>query len=187
MSVDEQDFARRRDLAPCAYPQTIADGRTAIQQRLVDTDTPSASVALINGERIAWSETFGLIDKAASTAPDATTMYGIGSVSKVFAAIAVMKLVDQGQVVLDAPLTQYLPDFRMASPEYSQITVRMLPSSSVIWLPSSSVVALPDAPASPGVFLSGNAALLPDLRYGFHKNPFLLAPTLQHGNENASP
>ncbi|HOW76665.1 MAG TPA: serine hydrolase domain-containing protein [Candidatus Competibacteraceae bacterium] len=114
------------DPAPRTYPQTIVDGRAAIQQRLIDTDTPSASVALIDGERIVWSETFGFIDKAASTVPDATTMYGIGSVSKVFAAIAVMKLVDQGLIDLDAPLTRYLPDFRMASPEYSQITVRML-------------------------------------------------------------
>jgi len=118
------------DPTPLAYPKTIADGRAAIQQRLIETDTPSASVALIDGERIVWSETFGYLDKATQSAPNPTTMYGIGSISKVFAAIAVMTLVDQGKVDLDAPLTQYLPDFRMASPEYSQITVRMLLSHS---------------------------------------------------------
>ncbi len=114
------------DPAPLDYAATIADGRAAVQQALVDTDTPSASVALIDGERIVWSETFGYIDKATQTAPSPTTMYGIGSVSKVFAAMATMKLVDQGKIDLDAPLVRYLPDFRMAAPEYPQITVRML-------------------------------------------------------------
>ncbi|MCB1770584.1 MAG: beta-lactamase family protein [Candidatus Competibacteraceae bacterium] len=112
--------------APLTYTATIADGRAAIEQRLRDTDTPSASVALIDGERIVWSETFGYVDKAEKTAPRLTTMYGIGSVSKVFAAIAIMKLVDQGLIDLDALLVTYLPDFRMAAPEYPQITVRML-------------------------------------------------------------
>ena len=114
------------DSAPLNYAETIADGRAAVQQALEATDTASASVALIDGERIVWSETFGYIDKTTQTAPSPTTMYGIGSVSKVFAAMATMKLVDQGKIDLDAPLVQYLPDFRMAAPEYPRITVRML-------------------------------------------------------------
>ena len=114
------------DPAPLNYAETIVDGRVAVRQALVDTDTPSASVVLIDGDRIVWSETFGYIDKATLTAPSPTTMYGIGSVSKVFAAMAAMKLVDQGKIDLDAPLVQYLPDFRMVAPEYPQITVRML-------------------------------------------------------------
>ncbi len=114
------------DPAPLNYAETIVDGRVAVRQALVDTDTPSASVVLIDGDRIVWSETFGYIDKATLTAPSPTTMYGIGSVSKVFAAMAAMKLVDQGKIDLDTPLVQYLPDFRMAAPEYPQITVRML-------------------------------------------------------------
>lgn len=109
-----------------SYAATIADGRAAVRQAMADTDTPSASVALIDGDRIVWSETFGYLDKATQTAPGPTTMYGIGSVSKVFAALAVMKLVDQGKIDLDTPLVHYLPDFRMAVPEYAQITVRML-------------------------------------------------------------
>jgi CubicO group peptidase (beta-lactamase class C family) len=49
-----------------------------------------------------------------------------GSVSKMFAAIAVMQLVDRGVVELDTPLATYLPDFRMASGGYEHVTVRML-------------------------------------------------------------
>lgn len=109
-----------------SYSETIADGRATIEQLLYDTDTPSASVALIEGDRIVWSETFGFIDSAKRTAPSNDTMYCIGSVSKIFAAMATMKLVEKGVLQLDAPLVNYLPDFTMLSPEYSQITVRML-------------------------------------------------------------
>ena len=50
----------------------------------------------------------------------------IGSVSKVFVTTAVLQLVDQGKVDLDAPVTDYVPDFKMADERYKKITVRML-------------------------------------------------------------
>src|SRR5947208_15839833 len=58
--------------------------------------------------------------------PTDSTMFGIGSVSKMLATIAVMKLVDRGVVDLDTPLVTYLPAFRMAAAGYESITVRML-------------------------------------------------------------
>ena len=58
--------------------------------------------------------------------PTDSTMFGIGSVSKMFATISVMKLVDRGVVDLDTPLVTYLPAFRMAAAGYENITVRML-------------------------------------------------------------
>lgn len=53
-------------------------------------------------------------------------LYGIGSVSKVYTAAAVMKLVDEGKVNLDDPVKKYIPDFEMADERYRKITVRML-------------------------------------------------------------
>ena len=54
------------------------------------------------------------------------TLSCVGSVSKTFAAMAVMQLADQGKVDIDKPITEYLPDFTMADPRYKDITVRML-------------------------------------------------------------
>lgn len=53
-------------------------------------------------------------------------IYGIASVSKMYSTLAVMQLVDEGKVELDAPVTRYLPDFRMDDERYRDITVRML-------------------------------------------------------------
>jgi len=107
--------------APRVYPATIVAGRAAIQEFLRQYDIPAASVALIDGERIVWSESFSTTGQVSPN-----TMFAIGSVSKIIATIATLKLVDQGNIDLDAPLVHYLPDFRMVSPEYPAITVRML-------------------------------------------------------------
>ncbi len=110
----------------------IAEGRAAVQEIMESTGASSVSVAYIDGKRLAWAETFGLADKGSMTAPDADTMYCIGSTSKVMAAIAVMKLVEMNLVSLDTSLTSYIPSFQMASPpsEYEQVTVRMLVNHS---------------------------------------------------------
>lgn len=54
------------------------------------------------------------------------TIYGVGSVSKIFAASAVMKLVDEGKLDLETPVYKYIPDFYMKDERYKEITPRML-------------------------------------------------------------
>ncbi len=53
-------------------------------------------------------------------------IYGIGSISKVYVTTAVMQLSEEGKINLDAPITEYIPDFKMADERYKEITVRML-------------------------------------------------------------
>lgn len=112
--------------SPPSYSVTIADARATILKAMADSGTPSISVALIERDRLVWAEAFGSIDKAADTAASTETLFCIGSCSKVLATIAMMVLVDRGLARLDEPLVTYLPGFRMASPEYTQVTVRML-------------------------------------------------------------
>jgi CubicO group peptidase (beta-lactamase class C family) len=114
--------------APSAttYSRTIREGRKAALQLLDATGAASLTLALMSRDQVVWQQTFGYADKATQTAPTADTMYGIGSVSKMLATVAVMRLVDEGKVALDEPLVRYVPAFRMASPDYRHITVRML-------------------------------------------------------------
>ena len=64
-------------------------------------------------------------DKESDTADDSGIL-NIASVSKMFVTTAVMQLVDQGKVELDAPVTDYITDFTMADERYKDITVHML-------------------------------------------------------------
>ena len=107
------------------YDAAIQEGQTAAQE-LINQGASAVAIALVDDKRIIWSQRFGLADRDTGQIPTNTTMFGVGSVSKMFAAIAVMQLVDRGVVDLDTPLVTYLPAFRMASPGYENITVRML-------------------------------------------------------------
>ena len=107
------------------YDAAIQEGQTAAQE-LINQGASAVAIALVDDKRIIWSQGFGLADRDTGQAPSNTTMFGVGSVSKMFAAIAVMQLVDRGVVDLDTPLVTYLPAFRMVSPGYGNITVRML-------------------------------------------------------------
>ena len=86
----------------------------------------SVGIALVTRDKVVLASGYGMADVAASVPATEDTMFPIGSVSKMFAAVAVMQLVDQGLVDLDKPLVQYLPSFKMADPRYDKITVKML-------------------------------------------------------------
>lgn len=104
--------------------QTLADqlGQAFIESVGVD----SMQVAIMDHDKIAFSNTYGYNDKKAKTIPAKDTMYGVGSVSKMYTTAAIMHLVDQGKVNLDKPVTDYVTDFKMKDSRYKKITVRML-------------------------------------------------------------
>jgi CubicO group peptidase (beta-lactamase class C family)/D-alanyl-D-alanine dipeptidase len=56
----------------------------------------------------------------------ANTVFRAGSVTKLFTDIAIMQLVEQGKVDLDAPVSQYVPDFHPKNPFGKPLTVRLL-------------------------------------------------------------
>jgi CubicO group peptidase (beta-lactamase class C family) len=93
---------------------------------LKDGKASALTIALVTRRGVVWSQAFGLADREAGRVATTRTMFGIGSVSKLFASIAALKLADRRLVDLDRPLVEYLPAFRMASPEDERITVRML-------------------------------------------------------------
>jgi CubicO group peptidase (beta-lactamase class C family) len=83
------------------------------------------AVAITQGEEIIYLNGFGSAGSARPVTP--STPFFIGSVSKSFTALAVMQLVDQGLVDLNAPVQTYLPWFTIAdSASASQITIRHL-------------------------------------------------------------
>ena len=108
------------------YTATIAEAKAAAADALTECQASAITLALVDDKGVIWVESQGYADRAVGKTAGAETMFGIGSVSKMFAAIVVMKLVEKGSLHLDMPLTAYLKDFSMVSPEYRNITVRML-------------------------------------------------------------
>ena len=78
-------------------------------------DLRGLSIALVDDQMTVFSEGYGWADekKKVRAAPD--TAYQIGALSKIFTAMAVMKLVEKGKINLDAPISRYIPEFSIKS------------------------------------------------------------------------
>lgn len=88
---------------------------------------PSFSACIIKGEDIVWQGAWGWADVYRSVPASEETQYMIGSVSKMFTAVAILKLAESGRLALDEDVSPFLP-FDLRNPAYPDepITFRML-------------------------------------------------------------
>jgi CubicO group peptidase (beta-lactamase class C family) len=96
--------------APPKPAQSVAELRQQIEKILNDSKTPGVSVAIVHRDGPEWVAGLGKADLAGGRAATADTLFRIGSVSKAFASLAVLKLVRQGKLSLDDTLHQLAPE-----------------------------------------------------------------------------
>lgn len=109
------------------YRAAIAELEKLIAHEVADKKLPALSIALVDDQRVVWAKGFGFQDRTQKIPATAETVYRVGSVSKLFTDVAVMQLVEAGKLNLDAPVTDYVPDFKPAAkPDHKPITLRML-------------------------------------------------------------
>ncbi len=71
--------------------------------------------------------TYGVLNKDTGVEVTSDSVFQIGSISKVWTATVVMQLVDEGLLDLDAPISEVLPELRLADPDVTkQVTMRHL-------------------------------------------------------------
>lgn len=95
---------------------------------LAQTARAQQSIAIVDDQQVVWAEGFGTADPHERKPATAATVCRIGSVSKLFTDIAIMQLVERRELNLDAPITDYLPNFRPRNPFGTPITLRQLMS-----------------------------------------------------------
>lgn len=71
---------------------------------------PAVSAAVWRNGDMVWSEAFGMADLEAKTPAASDDRFRLASVSKVLTGAALMRLVEQGAVELDVPISLYRPD-----------------------------------------------------------------------------
>ena len=100
----------------------------ALVKRVMETfEVPGLSLAIVKDGQVLLAKGYGVKKLGEPDPVDARTLFGIASNSKVFTAVALGMLVDEGKIRWDAPVIDYLPDFQMYDPAVSrEITVRDL-------------------------------------------------------------
>jgi CubicO group peptidase (beta-lactamase class C family) len=80
--------------------------------RMKELNVPGVSVAVLHHGAIEWARGFGV---AAIGGPPVTaeTMFQAGSISKPLAAMAALRLVQQGKLTLDADINSYLTSWKL--------------------------------------------------------------------------
>jgi len=103
------------EIPPGDYSSTIECAEKIIQRTKERYHLPSVAVSLIADQETIWQETFGVANIEEDSPAESDTVYKLWSMAKVFTAFETMRLVDEGLVDLDTPITEYLPDFAIHS------------------------------------------------------------------------
>lgn len=89
----------------------IARELGAFMQRLAEADVFSGTVALASNGTTVFQGAYGQADKNFGVANRIDTKYNLGSMNKMFTAVAIAQLVERGLFSYDDPLSKFLPDF----------------------------------------------------------------------------
>jgi CubicO group peptidase (beta-lactamase class C family) len=93
-----------------------------IQAEMQGQNVHGMAVAIVQNGKVVFQQGFGVRDTETKAPITPQTLFRIGSTTKPLTVIALMRLVEAGQLDLDAPVINYLPQFKVNP----KITVRQL-------------------------------------------------------------
>lgn len=112
----------------------VDDFQTHLNERIPSLmrlfSIPGCSIAIVHNNEIVWTEAYGFADLESETALTVDTPMRVQSISKSVTAWGVLKLVDQGMIDLDDPVSKYLTNWSLPKSDYPNdtITIRQLMS-----------------------------------------------------------
>ena len=81
-----------------------------LEKILEDNNVPGAGIAIVSEDAPIWVGGLGMADTVNEVPADENTFFRIGSISKMFASLSLLKLQEEGRVDLQDPLSKYVDD-----------------------------------------------------------------------------
>jgi CubicO group peptidase (beta-lactamase class C family) len=69
---------------------------------------PAVGLVIIKKNKLQWLGSLGIADRINNTPADENTFYRVGSITKAFTSLAILKLKEQGEIDLNDPLRRYV-------------------------------------------------------------------------------
>ena len=91
---------------------SVADFESFLSEETADGTPPSASFAVLRGDKIIYESSFGFNDANQTKPTSVESVYHVYSLTKILAATLSMQLVHEKVIALDEPIQKYLPRFR---------------------------------------------------------------------------
>ncbi len=109
----------------CSSSNDIDIGRIVNRTRSEIPEVPSVGIAVVRDGKPYLAHAYGYADLQSKTRADKNTSYYIASSTKSYTGLACAILASRGVLDLDAPITKYLPEVRLAPPlDANTITLR---------------------------------------------------------------
>jgi CubicO group peptidase (beta-lactamase class C family) len=115
----------KKEDAPTAA-QSIPQLQKQLEKILEDTHTPGVSVAIVRRDGPEWIAGLGKSDVAANRATSADTQFRIGSTSKAFASLSILKLSNEGKLSLDDSVHKLVPEVWFENPWEATDPIRVV-------------------------------------------------------------
>ena len=129
-----------------------------VESSMKSANLPGLELGIVHGDQVVHLQSFGIADVSGCPVTP-TDPFMVASHTKSFTAVAIMQLMEAGQVELDTPVQRYLPWFRLADAEDSvRITLRHLlnHTSGISRLTGNSILPTDDARVpSPDAYIRG--------------------------------
>src|SRR5262245_26544552 len=93
-------------------PKLVAELEPEIRRAMMEAKIPSATVALVSGDKVIWTGAYGESNLWARTPATPNTVYLIGSTFKAMSTVALLQQMEKGKFKLDDPVGNYL-DFKI--------------------------------------------------------------------------
>ena len=114
------------------YSDAIKIVETWLEAEKDFNNYPGISAAVIDNQKVLWQGAFGLSNRDENISSTTNTIYSICSISKLFTAISIMQLRDDGKLSLESHIGDLLPwfDLPQVFDDSEPITVRSLMTHS---------------------------------------------------------
>jgi len=101
----------------------------SVSERMEYHTVPGMSIALVKDGELRWAKGYGIANTETGTPVTESTMFQAGSISKPIAALAALKLLEQGKLDLDEDVNQYLMEWKIPENRFTEeekVTIRRL-------------------------------------------------------------
>ena len=95
--------------------------RWTVEERMAFWNIPGVSIVVIRGGRIAWAKGYGTRRAGRNEPVDADTLFSVGSLSKIGAAMMAMELGSAGRLDIDADVNTYLKRWTVPCSPYTSV------------------------------------------------------------------
>ena len=112
--------------APELDAATTAKVDALVEAQMDELGVPGVAVGIVKDGALVYAKGFGVAKRDGGAPVTPSTIFQLSSIAKTFTSTAILQLVEQGKIDLDAPVTKYLPYFTLADGRQEEITVRHL-------------------------------------------------------------